>query len=424
MRICLASEFGEGNWFAHLFSREGHDTSVAVKNEKYAAALGGMVEVMPGAEVYKPEEYDCVVFDATGNGEAADDARQAVPTIGDSVLADRLEEDRVFALDFMQRCGLQVAAWEQFSDPSDGIRYIKKRNKRLVFKPTGPQDDKSTTYVSRSAEDMLRYFDVLFRSAKVSEYVLQDYVEGVEVSTEVYLNSTGYYALNHTLETKKLMNDDLGPNTGCSGALCWMPRSTNPIFDKGLRKCVEPLQEMGYVGPIDLNTIITADGQCSALEFTPRFGYDATALLTRLLPVGFGDFLYAIASGQSVPDLTPHHPFCASVRLSVPPYPCEGLPDKFIKEGVPIDGLSEKEFADFFVYDVQRHGETDELETAGLCGWIGCPLSVGDTIGQAFDNAYEALKRVRVPNAQYRTDICDNTSRRYWQLREHGWLKG
>jgi phosphoribosylamine--glycine ligase len=424
VRICLASEFGEGAWLAWLMAHEGHDVSAAIKNERYSAALGGLIEVMPGAEVYKPEEYALVVFDATGNGKYADQARLAAPTIGDSVLADQLEEDRLFALDFMQRCGLSVAPYEAFSDPSDGIRYIKKRNKRLVFKPIGEQDDKSTTYVSRSASDMLRYFDVLFRSAKVKEYILQDYVEGVEVSTEVYINSTGYYALNHTLETKKFMNDDMGPNTGCSGSLCWMPRDSNPIFEKGLKKCVEPLQEMGYVGPIDLNTIIGADGQCSALEFTPRMGYDASALLTRLLPVGFGDFLYAIASQQSVPDLTPHHPFCASVRLSVPPYPCEGLPEKFIKQGVPIEGLREKDFPEFFVYDLQRHGETDELETAGLCGWVGSPLSVGETIGQAFDHAYETLKRIRVPNAQYRTDMCDNTSRRYWQLREHGWLKG
>src|SRR5712664_3281589 len=101
-------------------AKEGHDVSATVSSEKFAEALGGFVTVMPGAEVYKPEEYDLVVFDATGNGEMADGARESVPTIGDSSLASKLEEDRVFALDFMQRCGLQVAPWEQFNDPSDG----------------------------------------------------------------------------------------------------------------------------------------------------------------------------------------------------------------------------------------------------------------------------------------------------------------
>jgi len=423
MRICVASEFGEGLWLGWKMAQEGHDVSAVVHNERYASALGGLIEVMPGAEVYVASKYDLVVFDCTGNGRAADEAAQEAPTIGDSVLADRLEADREFALAFMVRCGLTVAPYEIFDDPSDGIRYIKKRNKRLVFKPIGEQDDKATTYCACDSDDMLRYFDVLFRSAKVKRYLLQDFVEGVEVSTEVYLNANGHYALNHTLETKKLMNHDLGPNTGCSGSLCWIPKTENPIFKKGLQKCIEPLQEMGYVGPIDLNTIVTPDGGCYALEFTPRFGYDATALLTRLLPVGFGEFLYAVAaSAERVPDLSATHPFCASVRLSVPPYPSEGLPEKFYKEGVPIDGLREKELENFFAYDVQMK-ENGEFETAGLCGWIGSPLCCGENIGYAFDAAYGMLSRLKVPNAQYRTDICENTARRYYLLREKGWLK-
>jgi phosphoribosylamine-glycine ligase len=422
MRICLASQFGEGAWLAWRMAQEGHDVSAVVSEERYGEALKGLVTIMPGDGAYSAEEYECVVFDATGMGKDADEAREKVPTIGDSSLADLLEEDRIYALDFMQRCGLLVAPWEAFDNPADGIRHIKKRNKQLVFKPIGEQDDKSTTYVARDAEDMVRYFDVLFRSAKVSEYILQDFVEGVEASTEVYINSTGYYALNHTIETKKFLNGELGPNTGCSGSLCWMSRKDNALFEKGLKKCVEPLQELGYVGPIDLNTITNAEGTW-ALEFTPRFGYDATALLTRLLPMGFGDFLCAVASEERPPEMTLKHPFCASVRLSVPPYPCEGLPDKFYKAGVPIEGLYEKNLDRFYIYDVRRRGESDELETAGLCGWVGSPLAVGETPGAAFDGAYEMLKEVRVPNAQYRTDVCDAACKRYWQLREAGMLK-
>lgn len=422
MRICIASQFGEGAWIGWKLQEEGHDVSIIVAEERYAEALKGLVPLMSGESPYQPDLYDLIVFDATGQGKDADYAREKVPTIGDSSLADELEENRLFGLEFMQKCGLLVAPWEAFDNPADGIRHIKKRDKRLVFKPIGEQDDKSTTYVSRDAADMLRYFDVLFRSAKVSKYILQDFVEGVEASTEVYINSTGYYALNHTIETKKFLNGELGPNTGCSGSLCWMAKRDNALFEKGLKKCVEPLQELGYVGPVDLNTICNAEGVW-ALEFTPRFGYDATALLTRLLPIGFGDFLFAVASEQIVPEMILKHPFCASVRLSVPPYPSEGLPAKFYKEGIPVEGLSEKDLEKFYIYDVRRRGESDELETAGLCGWIGSPMAVGETPGAAFDAAYEMLKEVRVPNGQYRTDVCEAACKRYWVLREQGLLK-
>ena len=422
LRICLASVYGEGLWLAWKMSQEGHDVSAIVQESRYAEALKGLVKVMPGDGVYSASDYDLLVFDTTGMGSDADAARLEVPTIGDSSLADTLENDRLAGLEFMQKCGLQVAPWEAFDNPADAIRFLKKTKKRYCFKPVGEQSDKSTTYVSRSCEDMLEYFDVLFRTAKVKEFILQEYVAGTEVSLEVYINETGYYALNATLETKKMMNGDLGPNTGCSGSLCWMIERENVLFQKGLKKCIEPLQEMGYVGPLDLNTIVNDSG-CSALEFTPRFGYDATALLTRLLPVSFGDFLHAIASGQTVPDLTPKHSFCASTRLSIPPYPTDQLPDKFYKAGVPIIGLTENNLDKFFIYDVRRRiEEADDLESAGLCGWIGSPMSVGETVGQAFEGVYRMLKEVRVPNGQYRTDVHSNTAKRYAELREGGWL--
>jgi phosphoribosylamine--glycine ligase len=424
MRICLASIYAEGMWLAWKMASEGHDVSAVVAEDRYAEALSGLIRVMPGSEVYSAAKYDLVVLDTSGMGDIADQARTETPTIGGSSLADKLEEDRIYGLDFMQRCGLQVATWEAFDNPADAIRFIKKRNTRLVFKPVGEQSDKSTTYVARSAEDMLDYFDVLFRTAKVKEFILQEYVAGPEVSLEVYINETGWYALNATLETKKLMNGDLGPNTGCSGSLCWMIERENVLFQKGLKKCIEPLQEMGYVGPLDLNTIVNDSGVW-ALEFTPRFGYDATALLTRLLPVSFGDFLHAIASGTTVPDLSPKHSFCASARLSIPPYPADQLPAKCYRAGIPINGLTEKNLDRFFVYDCRKRSEeSDDLETAGLCGWIGSPLSVGETIGAAFEGVDSMLKEVRVPDGQYRTDVRGNVARRYGALMESGILRG
>lgn len=422
MRICLASVYAEGAWLAWKMASEGHDVSVVVAEERYAEALKGLIRVVPDSEV-SGTNFDLAVFDTTGMGEEADAARLVVPTIGDSTLADMLEEDRLRGLEFMQKCGLQVAPWEAFSNPADAIRFIKKNKKRYVFKPIGEQSDKSTTYVARSPEDMLEYFDVLFRTAKVKEFILQEHVTGTEVSLEVYINETGYYALNATLETKKLMNGDLGPNTGCSGSLCWINERENVLFRKGLKKCIEPLQEMGYVGPLDLNTIVNDSGAW-ALEFTPRFGYDATALLTRLLPVGFGAFLHAVASNDVVPDLTPKHSFCASTRLSVPPYPTDQLPDKFYKAGVPIRGLGEKNLDKFFVYDCRKRVEDgDDLETAGLCGWVGSPMAVGESIAATFEGVNAMLKEICVPNAQYRTDVHANTAKRYMALREGGWLK-
>ena len=51
-------------------------------------------------------------------------------------------------------------------------------------------------------------------------------------------------------------------------------------------------------------------------------------------------------------------------------------------------------------------------------------MAVGETIGAAFDGCENMLKEVRVPNGQYRTDVRDNTAKRYLALREGGWFRG
>jgi phosphoribosylamine-glycine ligase len=221
-----------------------------------------------------------------------------------------------------------------------------------------------------------------------------------------------------------MMNGNLGANNGCSGNIVWMPDRETLLFQKSLGKCVEALADMDYVGPMDLAVICNPEGAWG-LEFCPRFTYEGTQLLTRLLPCDFTDFLYAVASNDTLPDLPPRYSFAASVRLSIPPYPND-VSDKYYKatEGIPIDGLCEEDLDKFYAWDVRRREDSDELETAGISGLIGTPLAVGETPGQAFHEAYDVLKdKICVPNAQYRTDIAEDTIKRYFNLRNDGWLK-
>src|SRR5882724_10199201 len=103
MRICVASLYLEGGWLAWKFQQEGHDVSAVVKESRYAEALKGLITIMPGTEVYAAEKYDLIVIDTTGMGKMADEARKEAPTIGGSTLADKLENDRLYSLEFMQK---------------------------------------------------------------------------------------------------------------------------------------------------------------------------------------------------------------------------------------------------------------------------------------------------------------------------------
>jgi len=420
VRICVISRWNEGAWFAWLCKQAGHEVMLVVEDEHYRKAFRGLIDAV--GEAGNAADYELIVYDSSGLGKDADTSRLIAPTVGGSQLADKLEHDRVFGIQYMERCGIRVPPWEHFTDISDGIRYIKKNKRPLVFKPCGDGADTSCTYVSKSPEDLLEYIDVLYKRNPQKEFVLQEFTPGTEVSTEMWMNDRGYYAINLTYEKKKLMAGDIGPATGCSGNLIYMPHSEPLVFQRGLKKAYQSLRDDGYVGMIDLNAIVTDEG-VFGIEWTPRFGYEGSCNLTQLLPIEFGDFMYRVAASETMPDLTPRNPFCASIRLAVPPYPLCDAPDKFYREGIPLGGLTPKVLKTFYARDVRcEENNEDKLETAGVDGWLGAAMGVGPNMGVAFFAARELVSSLSIPDVMYRNDLEASLCKRHLALEKGGWL--
>lgn len=417
MRIHLISESGDGAWFVIPLAQEGHEVSWSVKNKPYAEVLKGFIPA-PIDEV-DPAEVDLVVLDQSGMGRAADAARKVTPVIGGSVFADKLEEDRIYGLEVMEQSGIKVPPWEAFDSPDKGIAFLRKNPKRYVFKPCDSEDS-ACTYVSKSAEDLELYFERLFKKSKIQQYVLQEYVSGTEVSTNAWFNGEEFFALDHTLEEKKYLAGGLGANTGCAGNVVWMPLRPNALFQRGLEKVSPVLRENQFVGPIDLNAIVT-DGELYGVEWTPRFGYEGTCNIVPLLSMPFGEFLYKMAVGDSPTMGVPKHRFAATIRISVPPYPMseKSLNEKYA--GIPVQGLDVSHLENIWLCNV-RQGE-DGPETIGLDQPIGAPIGTGDSMGEAFEACKELIRQLQVPDLAWRNDVSGCCQKRYETLQSQGWLR-
>lgn len=411
-----------GSWFSLQLQEEGHTVDIYLCDhyDDYGMVLSGIIKTPLRA---KPNfsKYDLVLFDLTGKPKLAEEAILVTPTIGDGDLHSQLEDDRMFGIEIMEQCGIGVPFYETFDDISTAKRFIKKTNKTFVFKPNGGQDqDTATTYVSKSPEDMLLYLDKLGGITKGVEFILQEVVSGTEISTEGWFNGKDFFLINGTLEEKKFMNDRKGPNTGCSGNLVWIYDQMNPplVFREGLEKLKDFLQEYDYRGMIDLNTIVS-DSKLYGLEWTPRFGYDASATLYTCMDE-VGEFFGSIASGDA-PDISIRANFAAGIRLSIPPYPSE-IKNKH-PEDIPIEGLEEDDIIkDIFIHDCMC-GEHDDLVTAGVNGFVCVPMACGNTIQDVFGKVCEKIKRIHIPDMQYRTDIEKCTTDRYRLLDNQGWLR-
>jgi phosphoribosylamine--glycine ligase len=422
LKIALSTYSGYGNWFTLRLQEEGHRVDIYQSKPEYANILGGIVpknRIVQGRNYPDYGRYDLSVFDLTGRPRQANFSASLCPTIGDGSFNCQAEDDRLFGLQIMEQAGIQVPPYQQFSDVNSAAQFVKETGKRYVYKPNGGQDqDTDTTYVSEDAGDMLANLPKLFTKTKGAPFILQEFIKGTEVSIEGWFNGEDFYLVNCTLEEKKFMNGGKGPNTGCAGNLIFHFGNSEPkVFRDGLKKMAPILKAAGYVGMIDLNTIATPMG-LYGLEWTPRFGYDASAAFLQLYGGNFGEMLQRTCLGQR-PDISWRAEFAAGVRLSIPPYPSEFRGKH--PAGISCDGIAKEDYASTFMYDLEL--QKDDLVTAGHSGFVCTPMGTGNSISEAFDECEDRVKRIKLANAQYRTDIGNTVRQRYYQLDRDGWLK-
>ena len=422
-KILIVTYSGYGNWFSLQLEQEEHNVDIwyCDNYDDCGLVLDGLIK-RPFKTKPNFKKYDLVLFDLTGRPKIAEEVISlGIPCIGDGDFNTQLEDDRLFGIQIMEECDINVPFYEVFDDIGTAKKFIKKTNKCYVFKPNGGQEQETaSTYVSKSPEDMLKYLDKLGSLSKGVEFILQEVVSGTEISTEAWFNGYEFFLINGTLEEKKFMEGNKGPNTGCSGNLVWIYDQINPpaIFKEGLAKLKDFLQQYNYRGMVDLNTIVS-DSKIYGLEWTPRFGYDASATLYSCIN-NLGNFLGAIASG-SEPELSYNNIYAASTRLSIPPYPSE-IKNKHPEE-IPIEGIEEDDIPkNCFLYDCCCVGP-DELCTVGINGFIGCPIQSGGSIQETWGRVGEKIKKINIPNMQYRSDIEKTTTERYNILARQGWLR-
>lgn len=435
MKIALSSKDGAGAWFAAILRMHGHSVDYHLSLSKYADIMSGIVpqaqvkfhdnrqsDVNIGFPDY--DKYDLSIFDMSGRERQADFSNLRTPTIGDGTNNCLLEEDRLFGIQLMEDSGIDVPPYENFTDVATAKAYIKETQKRYVYKPNADKDpNTATTYVSDSDTDMLEYIDKLFILSDGVPFILQEFKSGIEISVEGWFNGTDFYCLNATLEEKKFMNDGIGPNTGCAGNLVFTLNSGSRVFQEGLAKARNSLAALGYRGMIDLNTIATED-KLYGLEWTPRFGYDASATLLNMYGGDFGELLQRVASG-GIPEQRWKAEYGVSARLSIPPYPTEIRIAKI--KGIPIKGIntnSEEELMKTYFYDVmsQGSGKSTELVCSGVNGLICCPIETSQSPQGAFAQLESRIEKIHIPDMQYRTDLQKSIMKRFFKLKEMGWI--
>lgn len=411
MGFLIISEGGDGLGLALRLQEEGHKVSMSIKDPIAEQRGEGLIE-----KNHSPEYLPVLIADCTGSGSVLDSYRANNGfTYGGSQVADKLESDRKYASEVFKKCGIKEPFSKAFSDWDSAFEFIQNwtEDSKLVFKPEGKYSGVVPSYVPHDNDElveMLEHYKGIIGNE--TEFTLQEFIEGACISSEVWCASGKILQpFNHTLERKQLMDGDLGPSGGCTGNVVWACLEENCPLCENLAKLEDFLEEIQYNGPIDINSVVSKEGEVFALEFTPRFGYDAMpTYLYGLFEGNFGEFIYESCRGN-IPEFTLKNGFAAGVRVSVPPWPSE---DFHARPGLPIRGLRESNLDRFYTYEVGL--QEDSFVTSGGYGIIGVAIGYGESIEEAFEEAYKFCNKLRLPDKQYRTDLAEVFTKEYRQI--------
>ena len=408
----LIGTHGESVGLALRLQQEGHDVSWYMEDKTGKNLYRGIIPRVD-SPVVDIDRKTILIFDTVKFGKQADALKKSgYKVYGGSQVADDLELDRSFGIPVAINTGIAVPDWEEFQDFKKAIAFVENSDCAWVFKPEYNKEG-IQTYVSSNPEDMvemLQYFSEIWKGGV--DFILQKVVEnGTEVSSEVWVCNGIIVpkSYNNTWETKRLMNDNLGPNTGCMSstvkfdAVPW-------LYDETFEKLKPWLNAQKYNGPLDINCIIDDSGKPYFLEWTARFGYSAIYALIQGLNMELGEFLEALAMGK-IPDIEPVDGYLGALRVCIPPYPAE---DCKVSEGQPVRGIED----DHRIIPLDVKKENDRLLTAGYDGIICEVTHTEDSLLWLWDEIYEIAENLQIPNKMYRTDVLENARNRIKELGE------
>jgi phosphoribosylamine---glycine ligase len=333
-------------------------------------------------------------------------SKRGRPIFGPRRLAAQLETSKAFAKDFMQRHRVPTARYRVCGDPETALRSIRSGEfgDTLVVKADGLAGGKGVVVADTRAEAesaiQAAMVDRAFGDAG-SRIVLEERLEGPEVSFFVIADGEHSVPLVAAQDHKRIFDDDRGPNTGGMGAFAPSPLVDDAMRDRIRSEIVGPvlygliLEGSPYRGVLYCGLMLTADGP-KVIEFNVRFGDPEAQVVLPMIVEPLAPLLWAAANGvlRSAHVVTSPEPH-VGVVLAAPGYPGA------VQTGQPISGVDE--VGDALVFFAGVESENGALVTSG--GRVLTVVGKGPTFDAAIERAYSAVARIRFDGMQYRRDI-------------------
>lgn len=352
------------------------------------------------------------------------------PLFCPTVATAEWELDRECGQRILESVGIPTIPSHTFSSYDEAANLVKSTMKRYVSKPSGDAD-KALSYVSKGPADMCFMLEYWKRSQKKKmPFLLQEFIPGIEMAVGGWFGRGGFsqYFLEN-FEFKKLMNDDVGCNTGEMGtAMRYVTADCSKLAREMLLPLEGELYRQNYTGFIDVAVIIDKRGQAWPLEFTTRPGWPLFQIQQVLHrePV---EWMKDLCEGRDT--FKPYLETAVGVVLAIPDFPYTTLTKKEVS-GFPVWGMTDRNRhyihpAEMMLgvgpcVDGKKIKMEEMMVTAG--DYVLVTSGCKDKVSDAACDAYKVLDQLEVPNSpMYRTDIGCRLEKQLSELQAMGYAE-
>ena len=320
---------------------------------------------------------------------------------GPTQAAAQLESSKDFAKAFMLRHSIPTAAYATFTDAPNAHAYIDQHGAPIVVKADGLAAGKGVV-VAQTVSEAHSAVDKMLGEAG-ARVVIEECLLGEEASFIVLVDGEHVLALATSQDHKRLLDGDLGPNTGGMGAYSPAPIVTPELHARIMREVIMPtVQGMAkdgvpYTGFLYAGVMIDAQSNIKVLEFNCRMGDPETQPIMLRLKSDLLTLLeHAVAGTLNKVEAEWDRRAALGVVMAAAGYPDSP------RKGDVISGLPPKG-EDAMVFHAGTQSVGRDVLTSG--GRVLCVTALGDTVKIAQRRAYEIADQIKFAGAQMRRDI-------------------
>ncbi len=432
MRILFISNDLIGGNLAYLLTKEGHEVKLYIEDRDRRNNFANLVAQTKNwkKELEWVGKDGLIIFDDVGYGKEQDSLRKkGYKVFGGSALGDKIEQDREFGNKIFAKYGIKTPPLFDFDNIKDAVEFLDNHKKPWVVKQNNHHYSKVLNYVGKynDGRDVKSLLLNYLSNPKVKneKLTLQEKVVGVEIGVGRYFNGNSFVGpIEYNAEHPYFFPGDIGPLTSEMGTVAWYGENeSEKMYQETLAKIEPFLKEIDFRGDFEIDCIVNESG-ATAIECTARIGSPIVHLHSELNLSPWGEFMYAIASGEQY-KLKWKKGFGIVILLAVPPFPYVARIQENLLQNVCIyfedtseEFMSHVHFEEVSVNNQGAHYISDNR------GYILYVTGVAKTPRECMELVYDRINKIAIPKMLYRNDIgLKFSNENLKKLREWGYFR-